>query len=65
MLHSRQVELMADRPQIDKSKCSNRGEMDLLRKFRYNFNFWLKNCLQATPASLQVKPPPGMKLEAV
>ena len=34
--------------------------MDLLRKFRYNFNYWLKNCLQATPGTLQ----PGLNVEA-
>ena len=24
----------------------NSGNMDLLKKFRYNFNYWLKNCYQ-------------------
>jgi len=27
-------------------KYSNTGNMDLLKKFRYNFNYWLKNCYQ-------------------
>ena len=31
------------------------GEMDLMRKFRYNFNFWLKNCLQQAPAEAETQ----------
>lgn len=27
-------------------KNNNAGNMDLLKKFRYNFNYWLKNCYQ-------------------
>ena len=27
-------------------KNGNAGNMDLLKKFRYNFNYWLKNCYQ-------------------
>lgn len=29
-----------------KPKNNNAGNMDLLKKFRYNFNYWLKNCYQ-------------------
>lgn len=28
------------------SNGGNAGDMDMIRKFRYNFNFWLKNCYQ-------------------
>lgn len=30
----------------NKKHNSNAGNMDLLKKFRYNFNYWLKNCYQ-------------------
>jgi hypothetical protein len=29
-----------------KGKRKMNGNMDLLKKFRYNFHYWLKNCYQ-------------------
>jgi hypothetical protein len=44
-----------------KSRRKMNGNMDMLKKFRYNFNYWLKNCYQSTESieDAQSNPPPS------
>ena len=32
------------------------NHMDILKKFRYNFHYWLRNCYQADDPNVQMDP---------